>query len=348
MKGKKLSDNRLHKRYNFTARFEVDAKDYVDIFTVSDISLGGMRLIETSDTAKKDDILNGILTIQSGKLFVTARVLVVVLEQSEAVGTRLKFIDIPEEMIEFLRGSGLRKDDGARVQSDWIEGKKVLASSGARSGFIKFLWAVRIEVLIFLIAILFGFFLFARSASFEIQPLTSRNAIIAPVTGVIDNLLYDQNIHVGDDLATISIVTINQSAFDVSVMSQVAGQNVIWNTNSGDEVIEGEIIGEVQSYIFNGERQQLILRSRNFDFDFAPGDLIYLIDNDGNRIAAEVHQRMIGQFFNSSLENNLPVWQDENVYILSATLPFGALSIEQARLDIVRTLVGFYFGFLYE
>lgn len=266
------SNRRLFDRINAAGAFIVDGKTY----PMRDISVGGLRLEDKLEGAEKGSITSGKVFLTQSTVRIYSDVVCHVIDNNEMHGARLKFVNISEEFVEFLRSFALRHMAPTDYEASWISSNSYELSQPdnvqvKRSVFKRvFRLETLITVTIFAIALL----LLSRASSEQNFWVVSQHELLSSVSGEITSLHPDEAIDVGSVIANIKISTLSDQDTDFPVVSRVRGQTLNWHFNVGDNVVEGDLLGVIGLTPLNDGGAKAIIGLESPLLSLTIGDLV--------------------------------------------------------------------------
>lgn len=282
-----LNDKRLHERLALVGHFIVAGRSgETKRYKLMDISLGGLRIKELLDDTATNDFISGRLEVTAGNITVSGDATCQVLVISQEAGTRMKFVEISEEFIEFLRAHIWRENIGSDLKTDWLSrsasaSQLNVATNGNHSLLRKIF---RFETALAALLIGLAFLTLVRATEYQVFWLTSNFDIVAPISATINSLQDTTPIDPGDQIAKLETVTISEQRAYVAIQSPSAAHVVTWIYNVGDKVNAGDVIGYGSGLPLSNGRVQAIAAVDSPFYALAKGDEIVFTNGTNQNI----------------------------------------------------------------
>lgn len=246
-------------------------------YTLRDISVGGIRLQENLESARRPgDLLNGRVGISRKGIRIYSDVICQVINDDSEPGARLKFIETSEEFTEFLRSSTLRSAVPTEHKAGWIGSNsyQISAENGVETNKSLINRLFRIETIVGLSILIISLVLLMRTPSQQSFWIVAQHEIQSTVSGEITSLHPDSEISVGSIIANISITTLSNKIVDFPIVSRVRGQTLNWNFNLGDQVVEGDTLGVINLTPMEDGEIKAIISFKSPLLSLKPGDVV--------------------------------------------------------------------------
>lgn len=282
----KESNQRLFERFQLKGTFITDDTNY----EIQDISIGGMKIDKQIPKKTKGDVVNGRIGITYGELKLYTNAICEVLHIDAVNETRLKYIDIPEDFIEFLRSVLLRTNERSDYKGSSLGSETYQINTGQeqKKSFNPFRYLIRVEVLAGLAVILLTGVLLMRSTSEQNYWVVTSHEIISPVTAKISWLQTNYPLETGQQIATLDVNTINGNNINIPLNASIKSETVSWRFNIGDNVKIGDILGIVTNVPVNHDNIQAIIGFQSPFTSFKVGDDVILTSALGGSLVGQV------------------------------------------------------------
>lgn len=256
------TSRRLYDRLPLDGCFRTKTSMGSDLtYELGDISLGGMRLNDSQPGVSIGDILSGTVEIVAGKISVSSAVTCQVVGVDEGLSTRLKFLDIAEEFIEFLRATIWRDTKDSDYKTDWLSREPMMTALDVKPGRRRRVLSqiMRYEVLAIVLLLGLAFIILIRTTATQSFWITQSYEVLSPLNARIYALQDDWPIEVGEELAVLEVITVSGEPTYLSVAAPVTAQTGTWRYNEGDRVRRDEILGFLGSVPLSNGHVQIIV-----------------------------------------------------------------------------------------
>ena len=255
------SNRRFYERLPLDGSFIItDTSGRAIRYRMADISLGGMKLEQALVGGAAGKIIGGRAEVTAGKITVSGMTTCQIVHVAPTSGTRLKFLDIPEEFVEFLRARIWRENTSSDLKADWLSGEAMMTAvdvkpRGARGVLAKIF---RIETLAVVLLVGLALLILIRATGSQSFWVTQNYEVIAPINAEITSLQDRLPVQVGETIATLEVRTISGESATVFVPAPAMAQTITWRFNTGDRVARDDIIGFVGALPLSNGKLQVI------------------------------------------------------------------------------------------
>lgn len=265
-------NRRLFDRIEMEGILILDGKTY----SIKDISVGGLQIEQKLEGAKKGSLIDGKVGLNQSSIRLYSDVICEVIDNTDAQGARLKFIEISEDFTEFLRSRALRHKVPTAHKAGWIGSDSYQISGSDDVQVEKSLVTrlFRIETITGLAILAIALVLLIRASSEQNFWVVAQHEILSPVSGEITSLHPDSEIAVGSVIANINIATLSDKNIDFPIVSRVGGQTLNWNFNVGDQVVEEDLLGVINLTPISGGGIKAIIGFQSPLLSLKPGDAV--------------------------------------------------------------------------
>ena len=256
------NSRRLYDRLPLDGRFKTKTNTNDDlIYSLADISLGGMRLLDSRSGVSVGDILVGTVEITAGQISVSSKVTCQVVAVDARRCTRLKFLDVAEEFIEFLRATIWRDTKDSDYKTDWLSREPMMTAFDVKPGLARRVLSqiIRYEVLASVLLLALAFVILVRATATQSFWVTQSYEVLAPLNSRIAALRENWPVDVGEEIAVLEVITVSGEATYLSVAAPVTAQTGTWRYNMGDQVRRDEVLGFLGSVPLSNGNVQVIV-----------------------------------------------------------------------------------------
>jgi hypothetical protein len=282
---------RLFDRAQFDGTFSIAHGDHLRILSIKDVSVGGMRLAGIASDLAVDDVLSGQLAVIRGGMTLEAQVSCKVVAIDSDGHARVRFLELPEDFVEFLRASVLRTLPPSAQATRWLPGSAELLAPDAapRSLPRRVLRGVfRLELLAAVLVLGLAVVILLRASVDQSFWVVQSHEVLAPVDAEVVYLNTDYPIDVGDTVVRLGLSTVTGREAEISIEAPVAAQYATWRFNVGDTLRGGDIVGLMHNAPLSHDNVQVLVGARNPLMTIGYGDRLVFRTAQDQRIEGTV------------------------------------------------------------
>lgn len=313
---------------------------YKDIsYEIVDISVGGLKILEQMNGLEAGTIVNGKIGLNPSGVRIYSDVICEILELSPSMGTRLKFITASEEFTEFLRSLELRHQTLTQNKASWLGSSSYKIKKNEKRNWLNMKGIFRVELFISLVILATALFLLLKASTEQNFWVVATHEIVATASGELNWLRSDGVVSVNDEVASISVQTLNNQQFELKITSNVKSQAHNFNFNIGDQIAEGDIIGVMNSVPVDDENIKVLLGFQSPILHIVPGDVVKISTSKYSVVDATVQYSLTPTQASALTSVSPDSFRFEEYLLATANLPPDAVLSGQPRVDVVRTIM---------
>lgn len=287
-------DKRLYDRFALVGNFYVGEQNVK--YTVVDVSLGGLKIkpAETNTNSHSpQDLISGLMVLRTGSLFVASKISCKVIVSEVNGFIRAKFVDVSEELVDFLRNSrvDVNSNNLEVVKSQWLPETPIYNNHNKSHGTIVsriFQLLTGVELVLIFLAIVLGAFFIARSGEDQSILVQHNHQIVAKLDGSLLSLVTEFPVETGSTIATLSAETVSGDFAELSVNTPVTAHDITWKFNVGDHVKRSDILGVAHNVATTAGKPNAVVGFRHVLFSADVGDILAFSGSDKDVILGKV------------------------------------------------------------
>lgn len=343
---------RLFERMEIPGTFSIGSGKSTYKYELGDVSAGGLRIINATRVRSSNDVLSGRLTLALNGLEVSSQVTCKIIAIEENGDVRAKFLDISEDMVEFLRSSArsYAVDGRHRTASGkWLPGSaeyqplknlKQERGSWAARNLFRFEW-----VLAALIVALCGAVLL-RTGDDQGFWLVKNHEVSLDMPARVLTLNTSFPIAANEPIATLAHTEDGEVGSSFDVLAPIAAQSITWRFNPGDTILPSDVIGILHNAPLRNEAVQAIIGVENPLLDIAVGDNLVFRSGIGAPLEGEVMRTITksqAAIITGLLSTSL---RFDSYYVVEVPVASETTLQTDLELDHLRTLMSHYSDWL--
>lgn len=316
-----------------------------ETYPIKDISVGGLQLDGILAHSKKGSIVNGKIGLNQSSVRLYSDVICEVIENVDALGARLKFIEISEDFTEFLRSLAIRHNVPTTHKAGWLgsDSYQISEPNGIQSSKSLFAPLFRIESIIGIAILAIAAALLVRASSEQNFWVVAQHELISPVSGEVTWLHPDRTTLTGDTIATIALTTLSNEKLDFPIISRLNGQTLNWNFNIGDRIVEEDVLGVINLTPISEDGIKAIIGLQSPLLSLQPGDDLKVSSKAFGSMNASVSYTITPTQAAALTGLSADSFRFEEYFLVNIKAPTDAALAGHPSVDIFRSLLNRFF-----